>query len=118
MKSLVAGLVAATCTFALVQASSAETARKPTRVELTVTAKGFEPDKIKVAVGEPLTLVFTRKTDKTCAKNVVVQLGDGKTIKKDLPLDKPVEISATFTKSGELRYACSMDMISGVIAVQ
>lgn len=64
------------------------------------------------------TLVITRKTDSTCAKRVVVQLGDGKKIEKDLPLDKAVEVPATFAKKGELRYACGMDMISGVIVVE
>lgn len=47
-----------------------------------------------------------------------LQLGDGKKIERDLPLDKTVEVPATFAKKGQLRYACSMDMISGVILVQ
>jgi plastocyanin domain-containing protein len=94
------------------------TAIAPRRIEITVTPKGFEPSKLVVAKAQPVTLVFTRKTDRTCAKRVVVQLGDGKKIAKELPLDTPVEIAATFAKTGELTYACGMDMISGVITVQ
>ncbi len=90
----------------------------PRRVEIIVTAKGFEPERVQVPAGQPLTLAITRKTDRTCAKRVVVQLGDGKKIEQDLPLDKTVEVPVTFSKKGELRYACGMDMISGVIVVQ
>ncbi len=45
-------------------------------------------------------------------------LDDGKKIERALPLDKPVEIAATFPKAGRLGYACSMDMAKGVIVVQ
>ena len=34
------------------------------------------------------------------------------------PRDTPVEISATFTTSGEFGYACGMDMFHGVMTVQ
>lgn len=89
----------------------------PTRVEISVTPKGFSPDHITVKKDQPIVLAFTRKTDKTCAKAVVVDLGGGKKVTKDLPLDKTVEVSATFAKTGELSYACGMDMIHGVMTV-
>lgn len=89
----------------------------PTRIEISVTDRGFEPDNIAVAAGKPVTLVFLRKTDHTCAKEVVVALDATTTIKKALPLATPVEIVATFPKAGKLTYACGMDMISGTIAV-
>ena len=88
------------------------------RIEISVTSRGFEPGKIQVPAGQPVNLVFTRKTDRTCAKRVVIQLGDGKKVEKDLPLDTAVEILVTFAKKGELAYACAMDMITGVILVQ
>jgi plastocyanin domain-containing protein len=90
----------------------------PRKIEVGVTEKGFGPDKIKVKKGEAVTLAFTRRTDKTCAKQVIVQLGDGQKLEKKLPLNETVEIEATFSKAGELRYACSMDMITGVILVE
>jgi plastocyanin domain-containing protein len=34
------------------------------------------------------------------------------------PLDKPVTVQFTPSKSGQLRCACGMDMISGVIVVE
>ncbi len=96
-------------------APPAPTAR---RVDIEVTHQGFTPDRITVAKGQPVVLAFKRTTDKTCARNVVVELGDGKKVQKDLPLDQTVEISATFAKAGTLGYACGMDMVTGVLTVQ
>ena len=93
--------------------------KKPSkpRIEIKVTEKGFEPESIKVPARTALTLVFVRKTDATCTKSVVMTL-DGKTVEHDLPLNKAVEIAATFPKAGKLGYACSMDMSKGTIVVQ
>jgi plastocyanin domain-containing protein len=93
-------------------------AAKPTRFEIAITRSGFEPGAITVPAKTPVTLVFTRKTDATCTKSIVVTLDDGKTIERELPLDTPVEIAATFPKAGKLDYACSMHMNKGTIVVQ
>ena len=90
----------------------------PSRIQISVTEKGFEPESVDVPVGKPVTLVFTRKTDKTCAKEVVLTMDDGKKIEKQLPLDTAVELAATFPKAGKLGYACGMDMVKGTIVVQ
>jgi hypothetical protein len=34
-------------------------------------------------------------------KSVVITLDDGKTLERDLPLDKPVEVTVTFPKAGK-----------------
>jgi len=88
------------------------------RVAITVTDKGFEPGKVTVKQGVPTTLVFTRKTDNTCIKEVVFEIDPDHKIRKDLPLNTPVEIAATFPKAGDIRYACGMDMMSGTFTVQ
>lgn len=87
------------------------------RFEIAVTEKGFEPGDLAVPAGKPVTIVFDRKTDATCAKQIVLDTGDTK-IQKDLPLDTPVEIATTFPKAGKLTYACAMDMMKGTITVQ
>jgi plastocyanin domain-containing protein len=97
-------------------AGTTEPAAKGKRVEISVTEKGFEPRDVAVAKGEPVTLVFTRKTERTCAKEVILQTGAGK-IEKELPLDQPVEIAVTFPQAGALSYACAMNMIKGVVTV-
>jgi len=53
------------------------------RVAISVTDKGFEPENVSVPSGKPVTLVFTRKTDGTCAKEVVIPF-DGQKIEKKL----------------------------------
>ena len=93
-------------------------APRPKRYEIAVTTSGFEPGSITVPAKTPVTLVFTRKTDQTCTKAIVVTVDEGKTIERELPLDKPVEIMATFPKAGTLGYACSMHMNKGTIIVQ
>ena len=83
-------------------------------IELAVTKNGFEPARVKVTKGVPLKLVVTRKTDETCAKEIVIP--DQK-IRAELPLNKPVTLTFTPTRSGEIRYACGMNMITGVLEV-
>jgi plastocyanin domain-containing protein len=86
------------------------------RIDLTVTSKGFEPSPVRVKKGEKVVLVVTRKTDRTCAKEIVVpSMG----LKAALPLDKPVELRLTPAKTGELKYGCAMgQMVSGVLVVE
>ncbi len=83
-------------------------------VEMTVTEDGFVPSKVKANKGEKVRLVVTRKTDRTCAKEIVIK---GYGINQPLPLDKPVTVELTPKASGEIKYACGMDMISGVLLV-
>ncbi len=88
------------------------------RLEIVVTENGFEPDHLTVEKGKPTTLAFTRKTDKTCAKEVILQVGDGTNVERALPLNVTVEIAATFPKAGEVQFACGMDMVKGHVVVQ
>lgn len=91
-------------------------AKEPRTIEIAVTARGFEPTPVKVKKGEPLKLVVTRKVERTCAKDLILKEHD---IHVTLPLDKPVEISFTPSKTGALKYGCSMgQMIAGVIVVE
>jgi plastocyanin domain-containing protein len=83
-------------------------------VEMQVTEDGFVPAKIKANKGEKLRLVITRKTDRTCAKEIVIKEAG---INTPLPLEKKVTVDVTPKKSGELKYACGMDMITGIIFV-
>jgi len=85
-------------------------------IEMSVTDKGFEPAVVKVKKGEPVTLVITRKTDKTCATEIVI---DEEKISTKLPLNKAVTVSFTPKKAGDMKYGCAMGkMIGGVLKVQ
>ena len=85
------------------------------RVTVEVTNEGFVPKEIPAKVGQPITLVVTRKTDLTCAKQFVfADMG----IEKELPLNEAVEVTVTPERQGELRFACDMDMIAGKLLVE
>ena len=94
---------------------SSQSATPPGAIAIRVTERGFEPAEIKVASGQPVRLLVTRQTDRTCAKEFVLA---EQNIRKNLPLNQPVEITFTPSSAGELRYACGMDMISGKIIVE
>ena len=96
-------------------ANKAAPARSGT-IAMSVTENGFEPADIKLKKGAAVKLLITRKTDQTCAKEIVV---DDYKIHTMLPLNKAVAVSFTPTKSGELRYGCAMDkMVGGVFVIE
>lgn len=85
------------------------------KVNVTVTNKGFEPSQIKTLQGIEVELEVIRKTNETCATEIIIP---SKNIKKELPLNKTVNIKLGKLKKGEITFSCGMDMISGVINVQ
>jgi plastocyanin domain-containing protein len=87
---------------------------KPKRVEIAITPDGFSPGRVDVAAGVPIELVFIRKTDKTCATEVVVP---ALKIKRPLPLNEPVAIPFTPEK-GDVIFACGMNMLKGKLVVK
>lgn len=93
---------------------AASSTSKSQIVELQVTEKGFEPSTVDVNPGVPVVLKITRKTDATCATSIKIP---AKNIKKDLPLNKAVSVEVGKLEKGEIRFACGMDMITGVIHV-
>ena len=96
-------------------APSARTASGQT-VAVAVTTSGFEPDRVTLPVGVRSRLVFTRTTDATCATSVKgPALGFPET---PLPLGEAVTVEVTPAESGELAFACGMDMVSGVVVAQ
>lgn len=84
-------------------------------IAIAVTEKGFEPAVVRVPAGRAVTLVVTRKTERTCVREIVIA---EENVEKALPLGQPVEISFTPTRAGEIRFACGMDMLSGKVIVE
>lgn len=109
--ALLALLLAVSCKQ---QAPSAEQSAPPGVKLVSITDKGFEPDRIQVAAGEQVTLRFHRKVERTCADAVKVE---GDPVKHALPLNAPVDVKVTAPKSGQLAFACPMDMYKGSIVV-
>lgn len=78
------------------------------KVDLSVTAKGFEPNKVDVPAHQPVTLKITRKTDDTCANEIQIP---SLKLKKKLPLNKTVSINLGRLEKGNM-------MESGIIYVK
>ncbi|HZF40935.1 MAG TPA: cupredoxin domain-containing protein [Blastocatellia bacterium] len=79
-----------------------------------VTDKGFEPSSLKLKAGAPAKVTFVRKTDGTCAKEVVIKEYK---IERKLPLNEPVTVEFT-PRKGEFAFACGMDMVRGKLIVE
>ena len=115
--TLVVGLAAAASEGSASHAATHKVARDQgvQVVELSVTKDGFVPSQVTVKAGTPVKLVVTRRTERTCATEIVMKdFG----VKEALPLEKPVTVSITPKKAGDYRYACGMDMIAGVLKAE
>ena len=108
----VAGLLLVSCKEQ--QAPQPAKSGEPGVVEISVTSKGFEPARVRVAPGKPVILRFTRKVAETCADAVDLQ---GDPVRHALPLDAPVDVKLTAPASGELAFACPMQMYRGAVIV-
>lgn len=84
-------------------------------IQVAVTAEGFVAARTRVKVGQPVTLVVTRKVERTCATEIVLK---DYGINKPLPLDQPVAITFTPRQPGRIRYACAMDMLAGELVAE
>ena len=99
--------------------AAAVVAESPTRtVEVSASRKGFAPDRVVTKVGERLRLRFTRVTATSCAKRVVISLDADHQIRRDLPVDVPVEVTLELTRAGEIGFSCSMAMLGGTIEIR
>jgi plastocyanin domain-containing protein len=89
---------------------------KTNEYKMIVTEKGFEPSTLKVKANSPVILKVTRKTNATCAREIVIPT---EKMKVELPLDKEVTIKVAAQKKGEVKFGCAMDMMfSGVMFVE
>jgi plastocyanin domain-containing protein len=84
------------------------------KVPVEVTAEAYKPERISGKPGEKLILVFTRHDSHECTSQV--RTPDGKLY--NLPEDKPFEVPVTVPQQGEVKFACGMDMITGVIVAE
>lgn len=84
------------------------------KVAVEVAAEGYKPERIGGKPGEKLTLVFTRTVDATCVAQL--KTPDGKLV--DLPKGTPVEVAVTVPQTGEVGFACGMDMVHGAVVAE
>ena len=82
---------------------------------VVVTERGFEPDRVSLRAGVSASITFLRTTDKTCATEVVFPSLD---IKRALPLNEAITIEFSPTQTGEIAFACGMNMLKGTVVVE
>lgn len=83
--------------------------------KITVSKNGFEPASLNAKKGEKLTLAFYRADAENCGSEVIFPKLK---ITKKLPVGETVLVEITPTESGELAFACGMDMLKGKVLVQ
>jgi RND family efflux transporter MFP subunit len=95
--------------------SSTQVAPVAQEAKVLVTETGYEPAKLTVRAGQPARITFVRTTDKTCGTEVVFP---SLHIRRPLPLNEPVVVEFTPRDSGEIGFACGMNMLKGTVVVQ
>lgn len=88
--------------------------RGPTQIYVLVDGTGFSPREIPLKVGESAEIILLRRTDETCAKEILVPDLD---IRLALPLDQPVRFALKPTKAGRIRFACGHGHLDGEFVV-
>jgi plastocyanin domain-containing protein len=83
--------------------------------QVQVTSSGFVPGTIQASVAVPCTLMVTRATDMTCAREFVMPMYG---IDQALPLNHPVQIMFTPTQAGNIPFSCQMGMVNGMVTVK
>ena len=86
----------------------------PRKVAVEAGKEGYQPDRIPGKPGEKLTLVFTRTVDADCLSKL--KAPDGTMV--DLPLNKAVDVAVTVPATGDVKFACGMDMFHGVVVAE
>lgn len=92
--------------------------RNPTDLQkatILVNAGGYRPTNIKLRRGVPARLTFIRKVAESCGTEILIPAYG---IKRPLPLNVPVVVSLTPTRSGTIKLTCGMDMFRGSLIVR
>ncbi len=82
--------------------------------QITVSEKGFEPASVNAKVGTTVLLAFYRKDAENCGSEVIFAKQN---IEKNLPVGETVLVEFTPTSSGEIAFACGMNMLKGKLVV-
>ena len=120
---IVAGFASASaCDKAAPSSTSAATTSAPVVVSpdggavvIIADEKGFTPAEIKATKGAPLSLVFKRTSDNTCAKEVVFP---ELKLRRPLPLNAAVAIQLPTQTEHTYKFQCGMAMWEGAVVVK
>ena len=115
VQGILVSLFAVASLVAIVSCQKGGAVAQAGEIHIDITDQGFVPAEAKLRSGQSTTLVFTRKTDQTCATEVVIaDLG----VRRELPLGQPVRIEVPAGRTGTLSYVCGMDMLKGQVTIE
>ena len=84
-------------------------------IVISVDNGTYQPARLKVSAGQPVTLTFLRKDASPCAAMVVFPDAD---ISEELPLNKVKAIVLPAMPRGEYAFTCQMQMYRGTLVVE
>ena len=84
-------------------------------IAITADAMGFTPAEVRATAGVPLTLIFTRTSDNTCAKEIVFP---ELKVRRPLPLNQAVAIAMPTGEARTYRFQCGMAMWEGSVVIK
>ena len=87
-------------------------------VEITASRRGFAPEHVTASVGEHIRLRFVRVSASSCAKEIVLHLDPRRTVRRPLPMSRPVELTVQLKRAGEIGFTCGMTMHGGTIDIR
>ena len=88
---------------------------KVQRARIVVNAKGYRPTNVRLRRGVRARLTFIRTTAEGCGTEIVIPAYG---INRPLPLNVPVVVTFTPTRSGIMKLTCGMDMFRGSLIVR
>lgn len=97
--------------FSKSQAKEARRDRDIQEVEIIVDG-GYNPDRIRVRVGEPVRINFLRKDPSSCLERVIIP-DFQKAV--DLSLNRRTSVEFTPEEAGDYSFHCGMNMFRGAI---
>jgi plastocyanin domain-containing protein len=88
--------------------------RKIKTVRINISQQGYAPAFVRVQKGQTVRLIFYRADHNNCGEELIFPALN---IKRDIPVKKPVVVTLTPGRAGEISFACGMDMYRGKILV-
>lgn len=83
-------------------------------LEIIVEDGVYQPARLRVPAGRPVSLRFIRRDDSPCAETVIFP---GLDISASLPVGRPTRVQLPAMETGEYDFHCQMQMYRGVLKV-
>lgn len=84
------------------------------RPPVVVVDGGYRPDRVHIEPGQPKQIVFDRHDEGACTDEVVFP---GLNLRVKLPRGERTVVDLPTTATGELKFACGMDMLHGKVHI-